>query len=116
MVVKNIALKPVYNRFNVSRYDYLEIQETYFGVWNVYTALFSSSRSLRNYFCDRNDPLKRVGFLCPDYTGFLNLMEIYFMESLTSVVDCSVDNRSVSRRSQGQSMRSPIQEDAKISA
>ena len=72
---------------------------------NVYKALFSSSRSLRNYFCDRNDPLKRVGFLCPDYTGFLNLMEIYFMDSLTSVVDCSVDNRSVSRRSPGQSIR-----------
>lgn len=38
-------------------------------------------RKIRDDFCEDNDYI--VGFLCPDYKGFLALMDKHFLEQLT---------------------------------
>ena len=67
-----------------------------FKTFTVINIRHISFCSIRSYFCDADDPNKRIGFLCPDYTGFLTVMETYFMASLTSVLEGNVDGRSVS--------------------
>ena len=41
----------------------------------------------RNVFCDYDDPEKNLGFLCPTNDGFVQLVELYFTQEVTMVLD-----------------------------
>ena len=41
----------------------------------------------RAYFCDKTDKERQIGFLLPDHTGFMALMEKYFYQVLNKHFD-----------------------------
>ena len=53
----------------------------------------------RNYFCDKTDKERQIGFLLPDHTGFMALMEKYFYQVLNKHFDSGDTRRWVSRES-----------------
>ena len=54
--------------------------------------IFTSLFRLRVFFGCHASEENMPGFLCPDHSGFLGITETHFLESLTSVLDCSNSN------------------------
>ena len=49
----------------------------------------------RAYFCDKTDKERQIGFLLPDHTGFMALMEKYFYQVLNKHFDSGDTRRYV---------------------
>ena len=51
----------------------------------------------RAYFCDKTDKERQIGFLLPDHTGFMALMEKYFYQVLNKHFDSGDTRRWVKK-------------------
>ena len=57
----------------------------YFIIKQIYNYRFRFR--WRAYFCDKADKERQIGFLLPDHTGFMALMEKYFYQVLNKHFD-----------------------------